>query len=111
MALIKFFTAIALIGVMTFHSMAQADMYSEQNETIDNVIVHSVNKWCDMKMDSSTSSIESVQYCKAIQNEFPDCFISDHQCSAINQGSGDDMAELSQFVAQYLIIEFDDAEY
>lgn len=110
MALIKFFTAIALIGVMTFHSIAQADIYSDQKELIDNVIVHSVNKWCDMKIHSSTS-IKSVQYCKAIQNEFPDCFITKNQCNAINQGSGDDMAELGQFIAQHLVIEFENVDY
>ena len=102
MALIKFFMVLALIFVMTFHSIASAHA-SDQDRVIKLAIIDAVNEWCVLKIEMISTPLETVQYCRMLKKELvPACFYV-QDCSALLEGNEDDMMELSRYTARYLV--------
>ncbi len=102
MTSIKLFMVLALIFVTTFHSIAPAHA-SEQDSVIQLAIINAVNEWCDLKIKMTSTTLETVQYCRVLKKELvPACF-DNKDCAALLEGNEDDMVELSRYTARYLV--------
>ncbi|MDX2504576.1 MAG: hypothetical protein QNL62_08890 [Gammaproteobacteria bacterium] len=74
MALIKFLIVMALMFVMTFHSMTPAHA-SDRDSVIRLAVIDAVNEWCDLKIKTVSTPLETVQYCRVLKKELvPACF-------------------------------------
>lgn len=97
MTFIKFLMALTLMFVMTFHSIAPANESTENN---DDLIYEAVNNWCEGKISMIFTTLQTVQYCRSIQES---CSGSKEHCDeVILNADKDDMVELTHYTIQYM---------